>query len=128
MEIREALRRLGPEARLDPARLQEQLAEVVKEQGEAIFAQLSEEARQRLRKAGLRISEQTARLTRIRQAIAYGAACSSPNIAADAPQEDHVFNFKLLSPSVISRLLISRISDTLLFVRRQPIVCITDLI
>ena len=69
--IREALRRLGPEARLDPALLQEQIAEVVKEQGETIFAQLSEAARQRLRKEGLRINEQTARLGRINKAIEY---------------------------------------------------------
>jgi hypothetical protein len=38
--IREALRRLGPDARLDPALLQEQIAKVVRQQGEAIFVQL----------------------------------------------------------------------------------------
>jgi hypothetical protein len=70
--IREALRRLGPKARLDPALLQEQIAEVVKQQGEAIFAQLSEAARQQLRKEGLRINELTARIGRINEAIEYG--------------------------------------------------------
>ena len=72
MVIREALRRLRPNARLDPALLQEQIAEVVKQQGEIIFAQLSEAARQRLRREGLRINEQTARLGRINEAIEYG--------------------------------------------------------
>jgi uncharacterized protein involved in type VI secretion and phage assembly len=57
--FREALWRLGPEARLDPALLQEQIAEVVREQGETIFAKLSEVARQRLRREGLKINEQT---------------------------------------------------------------------
>jgi hypothetical protein len=70
--IREALRRLGPEARLDPALLQEQIAEVVKQQGEAIFAQLSEAACQQLHREGLRINEQTARIGRINEAIEYG--------------------------------------------------------
>jgi hypothetical protein len=72
MVIREALRRLGPKARLDPALLQEQIAEVVKEHGETIFAQLSESARQQLRREGLKINEQTARLGRINDAIEYG--------------------------------------------------------
>jgi hypothetical protein len=58
--IGEALRRIGPEARLDPALLQEQIAKVVREQGETIFAQLSEAARQQLRREGLRLNEQTA--------------------------------------------------------------------
>jgi hypothetical protein len=70
--IREALRRLGPEARLDPALLQDRIADVVKEQGATIFAQLGEEARQQLRREGLRITEQTARLGRIKEAIEYG--------------------------------------------------------
>jgi hypothetical protein len=70
--IREALRRLGPEARLDPTIIQEQIAEVVKQQGETIFAQLSEAAREQLRRDGLRISAQTARLGRINEAIEYG--------------------------------------------------------
>jgi hypothetical protein len=70
--IREALRRLGPEARLDPDLLQEQIAEVVKQQGEVIFAQLSDEARQQLRREGLRINEKAARLGRINEAIDYG--------------------------------------------------------
>jgi hypothetical protein len=70
--IREALRRLGAEARLDPAILQEQIAEVVRLQGEAIFAQLSETARRRLHMEGLRINEQNAHLRRINEAIEYG--------------------------------------------------------
>jgi hypothetical protein len=70
--IREALRRLGPKARLDPALLQDQIGEVLKQQGEAIFAQLSEAARQQLRREGLRINEQTVRLERINEAIRYG--------------------------------------------------------
>jgi hypothetical protein len=70
--IREALRRLGPQARLDPVPLQEQIAAVVKEQGEVIFAQLAEPARQQLRREGLRIKEQTARLGRFNEAIEYG--------------------------------------------------------
>ena len=72
--IAEALRRLGPEARLDPARLQEQIAELVKQKCEAIFAQLSEMGREQLRREGLRIDEQTARLGRINEAIEYGRA------------------------------------------------------
>jgi hypothetical protein len=67
--IREALRRLGAKPRLDPALLQEQIAEVVKQQGEKICSELSEAARQQLRREGLRISEQTARLERISEAI-----------------------------------------------------------
>jgi hypothetical protein len=70
--IREALRQLGPDALLDPALLQEKIAEVVKQQGETLFAQLSEEARQQLRREGLRINEQTVRLRRIDEAIEYG--------------------------------------------------------
>ena len=70
--IREALRRLGPDAPLDPAILQEQIAEVVKEQGETIFAQLSDSAREQLRRDGLRMSEQIARLGRIEEAVEYG--------------------------------------------------------
>jgi len=70
--IHEALRRLGPRARLDPARLQEQIAEVVRQQGELIFAQLSQTAREQLRREGLRINEQAARLGRINEAIEYG--------------------------------------------------------
>jgi hypothetical protein len=56
--ILEALRQLGPKAGPDPTLLQDKIAEVVKEQGEAIFGQLSEEARQQLRREGLRINEQ----------------------------------------------------------------------
>jgi nucleoside-triphosphatase THEP1 len=70
--IREAIRRLGPKAGLDLTLLQEKIAEVVKEQGEAIFSQLSEEDRQQLRREGLRINDLTARLGRINEAIEYG--------------------------------------------------------
>ena len=45
---------------------------MVREQGETIFAQLSHEARERLRRDGLRLGEQTARLERINEAIQYG--------------------------------------------------------
>lgn len=91
--IREALRRLGPEARLDPALLQEQIAEVVKQQGETIFAQLSEEARQRLRKEGLRINEWTVRLKRINEAIEYGRALIAKykvETLGELPQEEQL--------------------------------------
>ena len=70
--IRDALRRIGPKAQFDPDLLQEQIGEVVRQQGATIFAQLSEEARQRLRKEGLKISEQAARLGRINEDIVYG--------------------------------------------------------
>ena len=70
--IREALRRLGPMARLDPALLQEQIAKVVREQGETIFAKLSEAARQQLCRDGVRVSEQNVRLERINEAIEHG--------------------------------------------------------
>lgn len=70
--IREALRRLGPDPQLDPAVLQELIADVVKEQGETIFAQLSHAARQQLRNEGLRINEQNSHLARISEAIEYG--------------------------------------------------------
>jgi hypothetical protein len=72
MIIREALRRLEPGARLDRALLQEQITEVVNEQGETIFAQLSEDAREQLRREGMRVKEQAARLGRINDAIEYG--------------------------------------------------------
>ena len=67
-----ALRRLGPNARLNPTLLQEQIAAVVKEQGETIFAQLSESARQQLRREGWTLKEQIARLERIEAAIESG--------------------------------------------------------
>jgi hypothetical protein len=70
--VREALRRLGPIARLDPTSIQKQIAEVVKQQGETIFAQLDAEARQQLSKEGLRINEQVAHLARVNEAIEYG--------------------------------------------------------
>jgi hypothetical protein len=70
--ICEALRRLGPKARLDTVRLQEQIEKVAQEQAETIYAQLSEAARDHLRITGLRISERIARLARINEAIDYG--------------------------------------------------------
>jgi hypothetical protein len=48
------------------------IAEVVKEQGEAIFAQLSEEDRRQLRREGLMIDNSIAHLGRINEAIEYG--------------------------------------------------------
>jgi hypothetical protein len=91
--IREALRRLGPDARLDPMLLQEQIEEVVRQQGETIFAQLSEEARERLRREGLRINEQTARLGRIEEAIAYGLSLVAKykvETLGELPQEEQL--------------------------------------
>jgi hypothetical protein len=70
--IREAFRRLGPKARLNMVRLQEQIDEIAKEQAETIYAQLSEAARDQLRITGPRISERIARLARINEAIEYG--------------------------------------------------------
>ena len=91
MVIREALRRLGPDAPLDPAILQEQIAEVVKEQGETIFAQLSDEAREQLRRDGSRMSEQIARLARINEAIEYGRSLIAKyrvETLGELPQEE----------------------------------------
>jgi hypothetical protein len=91
MIVREALRRLGPTARLDPTLLQEQIAEVVKQQGEAIFAQLSAEARARLRSEGMQIREQTARLDRINEAIEYGRSLVAKykvETLGELPQEE----------------------------------------
>jgi|ERR1035437_1813236 hypothetical protein len=91
--IREALRRLGPKARLNPALLQEQIAEVVKQHGETIFAKLSEEARQRLRREGLRINERTARLGRINEAIEYGRSLVTKykvETLGELPQEEQL--------------------------------------
>lgn len=91
--IREALRRLGPEAQLDPTLLQEQIAEVVKQQGEAIFARLSEAARQQLHREGLRINEQIARLARITEAIEYGRwliARYKVETLGELPQEEQM--------------------------------------
>ena len=91
--IREALRRLGPEARLDPALIQEQIAEVVREQGEAIFAQLTDEAREQLRREGHRLKEQAARLRRINEAMAYGCSLIAKYNAvtlSDLPQEEQL--------------------------------------
>ena len=91
--IREALRRLGPNARLDPALLQEQIAEVVKQQGETIFAQLSDAARERLRREGLMINEQTNRLGRINDAIEYGRSLVAKykvETLGELPQEEQL--------------------------------------
>ena len=91
--IREALRRLGPKALLDPALLQEKIAEVVKEQGEVIFAQLSEEARQQLHREGLKINEQTTRLGRINGAIEYGRSLVAKykvETLGELPQEEQL--------------------------------------
>jgi uncharacterized membrane protein YccC len=70
--IREVLRRLGSEMRLDTTALREIIAEVVKQQGEAIFAELSEAARQQLRREGFMVNEQAAQVERIKEAIDYG--------------------------------------------------------
>ena len=89
--IREALRRLQPDTPLDPAILQEQIAEVVKEQGETIFAQLSDEAREQLRRDGSRMSEQIARLGRINEAIEYGRSLIAKyrvQTLGELPQEE----------------------------------------
>jgi hypothetical protein len=91
--IRETLRRLGPKACLNPAMLQEQITEVVKEQGETIFAQLSEEARQQLHREGLQINEQAARLGRVSQAIEYGRSLIAKykvETLGELPQEEQV--------------------------------------
>jgi hypothetical protein len=91
--IREALRRLGPKAQFDPVLLQEQIAEVVKEKGESIFAQLSEAARQHLHNEGLRINEQTARLGRINKAIEYGRSLVAEykvETLGELPQEEQL--------------------------------------
>jgi hypothetical protein len=93
MVIREALRRLGPEARLDPDLLRKQIAEVVKQQGETIFAQLSEEGRQRLCKESLRIKQQTVRLGRINEAIEYGRSLIAKykvETLGELPQEEQL--------------------------------------
>ena len=89
--IREALRRLGPEARVDPVLLQEQIAKVVKRQGETIFAQLSDGAREQLRREGLKINEATARLGRINEAIEYGRSLVAEykvETLGELPQEE----------------------------------------
>jgi hypothetical protein len=70
--IREAIRRLGSQARLDPVKLREQLADVVREHGKEIFAKLSEQGRVRLLKEGRTLQAQAARLRRIDEAIQYG--------------------------------------------------------
>jgi hypothetical protein len=93
MVIREALQRLGPKARLDPASLQEQIARVVKERGETIFPQLSTEARDQLRNEGRRINEQAVRLGRINEAIEYGRSLIAKYNAVtlgDLPEEEQL--------------------------------------
>jgi hypothetical protein len=91
--IRMALRRLGPGARLDPVLLQEQIAEVVKQQGEAIFAQLSDQAREQLRREGLGLKDQAARLARLEEAIEYGRfliAEYNAETLGELPQEEQL--------------------------------------
>ena len=91
MVIREALRRLGPDARLDPDLLQEQIAEVVKEQGETIFAQLNEAAREQLRRDGLRMTDQIRHLGRIEEAVEYGRSLIAKyrvQTLGELPQEE----------------------------------------
>jgi hypothetical protein len=91
--IREALRRLGPKARLDPELLQEQIAEVVEEQGEAIFVQLSDAAREQLRDEGLRINDRITRLGRIIDAIEYGRSQVAKyriETLGELPEEDQL--------------------------------------
>lgn len=91
--IREALRRLGPNTPLDTNLLQETITEVVNEQGEVIFSQFSESAREHLRREGLKINEQTEHLERITQAIGYGrsliAKCSVESLG-ELPQEEQL--------------------------------------
>jgi hypothetical protein len=70
--IREAIRRLGSQARLDPVELRKQLANAVREHGEESFAKLSEQGRVRLLKEGRTLQAQEARLRRIDEAIQYG--------------------------------------------------------
>jgi hypothetical protein len=89
--INEALRRLWPNPCLDRTLLQEQIAAVVKEQGETIFAQLSDEAREQLRREGYRMREEGARLTRINEAVEYGrsnVARYSAETLGDLPLEE----------------------------------------
>jgi hypothetical protein len=91
--IREALRRLVPGERLDPVILREKIADVVKQQGETIFAQLSEEARRQLRREGLRIKEQIGRLRRINEAIEYGCSLVAKykvKTLGELPQEEQL--------------------------------------
>ena len=91
--IREALLRLGPEAHLDLVTIQEKIAEVVKEQGEAIFAQLSNDAREQLRGEGSGIKEQAVRLGRINEAIEYGyslVAKYNVKTLGELPPEEHL--------------------------------------
>lgn len=70
--VRAALQRLIPEDRLDPMKIREQITEVLREQGETIFAQLSNEARDQLRRDGRMIDQQLVRLSRIDELIDYG--------------------------------------------------------
>jgi hypothetical protein len=89
--FRAALKRLGPEARLDPLKLQEQIAEVIHENGEAIFAQLSAGAREHLRTKGFKLNEHAVKRERIRRAIAYGCfliAKFSAETVGELPEEE----------------------------------------
>ena len=91
--FRAALKRLGPEARLDPLKLQEQIASVILENGETIFAELSADARERLRREGFKLKEQAVKLERIKRAIAYGCfliAKFSAETVGDLPQEEQL--------------------------------------
>jgi hypothetical protein len=91
MVIREALRRLGPVERLEQAVLEEKIAEVVKQLGETIFAQLSADARRQLRREGLTINERMARIGRINEAIQYGltvVAKYKVETLGELPQEE----------------------------------------
>ncbi len=91
--FREALRRLGPESRLNPDLLQRKMAEVIQEQGEFIFAQLSEEARGQLLREGLRLKVQAARLKRLEEAIEYGRgliARYDTETLGELPQEEQL--------------------------------------
>jgi len=88
-----ALQRLDPNVRLDPTLLQERIAEVVEKQGEAIFAQLTDEACEQLRREGHRMREEGTRLTRIIEAIEYRRSLIARYGAEtldDLPQEEQL--------------------------------------
>lgn len=91
--IREALRRLGPGARLDIVLLEEKIAEVVKQEGETIFAKLSNEAREQLRREGRLMNEQAVHLDRISEAIEYGrllVAKYNVETLGELPREEQI--------------------------------------
>ena len=68
----EALRRMGSKPQFNLALIRERIAEVVEQQGEAIFAQLSEAARGHLRRVGLPSNAEIDRLERVNEAVEYG--------------------------------------------------------